>query len=452
MRKERIPPIQKRVFRQYLSIYTKSGRRKIYHNVKANKTILRNLAANPDKRKTVEYCDNRLALFVGQNGKCAVSKQPLFYDDMFIHHIVPTEYGGTDEYANLIYVTGRMSYFINAPLYELSQYNLWPYELNKRGFEKLNRYRLLCGNDGLCRETMLEERKIQMENELNIMKRDVVDIVAERIMDLNKREELNIPRNYSVANAIKASWLILQELKGKNGKTLYETVPKNNIANALLSMVIQGLDPNKNQCYFIIYGEKLILQRSYFGSMALAMRVDNTIKAILPEVIYKDDVFEYEKVKGRTVVNRHHQSLGNIDKKRIVGAYCTVIYKDGSEDNEIMSFDEIKQSWTMSKSNVIDDKGSLVAGTNHEKFTAEACKKTVANRVCKRIINSSDDKMYYAKFIEDETYMPERFRADSTSDDGIEWSKLDAATEPPLLVDEDGVVIEDCETEDSDDE
>jgi recombination protein RecT len=182
------------------------------------------------------------------------------------------------------------------------------------------------------------------------------------------------------------------------------------------------------------------------------MRVDNSIKAILPEVIYKDDIFEYEKIKGRTSIKKHHQSLGNIDKKRIIGAYCTIIYKDGCEDNEIMSFEEIKQSWTMSRSNIVDDKGSLVAGSHHEKFTAEACKKTVANRVCKRIINSSDDKMYYAKFIEDDAYTPEGFRANAASDDGIEWSKLDAALDAPLLVDADGVVIEDAQTEEIADE
>jgi recombination protein RecT len=410
-----------------------------------NKIILKNIATNLDYGKSVEWNDNRLALFVGQSGKCAVSNKPLYFDDMTILKIDPTRHHDIDHYSNLILVSRQMAYFVRAPLTDLIAHDRWPYELNKRCFMKLNRYRVACGNEELSREAILEERKSKMENELNIMKRDVVDIVAERIMDLSKHGELHIPHNYSVANAIKAAWLTLQELRGKNGKALYEIVAKNNIANALLSMVIQGLDPNKNQCYFIIYGDKLVLQRSYFGSMALAMRVDNTIKALLPEVIYKDDVFEYEKVKGRTVIKRHNQSLFNIDKKKIVGAYCTVVYKDGSEDNEIMSFDEIKQSWTMSKSNVIDEKGVLVAGSHHEKFTAEACKKTVTNRVCKRIINSSDDKMYYSKFFDEDTYTPESFKAGSAFDDGIEWTKLDEAAESRILVDEDGVVIEDAE-------
>jgi recombinational DNA repair protein RecT len=99
----------------------------------------------------------------------------------------------------------------------------------------------------------------------------------------------------------------------------------------------------------------------------------------------------------------------------------------------------------MSKASVIDDKGALVAGSHHEKFTAEACKKTVVNRVCKRIINSGDDKMYYSKFLEDENYMhaPVRHEA-AAGDDDAAWERIDEATTstPPILCDEDGVIIE----------
>jgi recombinational DNA repair protein RecT len=133
-----------------------------------------------------------------------------------------------------------------------------------------------------------------------------------------------------------------------------------------------------------------------------------------------------------------------IDKKKIVDAYCTVVYKDGAEDNEIMSFEEIKQSWTMSKSSVLDEKGLLVSGSHHERFTAEACKKTVTNRICKRIINSSDDRMYYSKFIESDTYSPEPGHQRFVSmDDDIDWEKLDVATEhADIITDADGVIIE----------
>ena len=39
----------------------------------------------------------------------------------------------------------------------------------------------------------------------------------------------------------------------------------------------------------------------------------------------------------------------------------------------------------------VDDKGNIKAGSTHDKFLAEMCMKTVINKVCKSIINSSDD-------------------------------------------------------------
>ena len=106
----------------------------------------------------------------------------------------------------------------------------------------------------------------------------------------------------------------------------------------------QGLNPDKKQCYFIVYGNKLTLQRSYFGSIAVAKRVDENIEDIFAAVVYDGDVFKYKKVRGRDIVTVHEQELKNIKKDKIVAAYATVYYKDGTEASTIMTMDEIKQS------------------------------------------------------------------------------------------------------------
>ena len=56
-----------------------------------------------------------------------------------------------------------------------------------------------------------------------------------------------------------------------------------------------------------------------------------------------------------------------------------------------MTIDEIKQAWKQSATHPVDASGKIKAGSTHDKFTAEMCKKTVINRACKPIINSSDD-------------------------------------------------------------
>ena len=164
------------------------------------------------------------------------------------------------------------------------------------------------------------------------------------------------------------------------------------IANALLNMVVQGLSVAKKQGYFIAYGTNLVFQRSYFGTMAVTQRVDPSICGIYPQVVYEGDTFEYEIVRGTKRVTKHVQSLGNVDKSKIVAAYCTIVRGDGRDDvTEIMTFDEIKQAWKQSQMRPVTDTSDVKAGSTHDKFTAAMAMKTVINRACKPIVNASDD-------------------------------------------------------------
>lgn len=226
---------------------------------------------------------------------------------------------------------------------------------------------------------------------LAMVKKDTVDIVANKVREFQERGELHFPANYSPENAMKAAWLTIQETTDRNNKPALSVCTKDSVANALLNMVVQGLNPAKNQCYFIVYGNRLVLQRSYFGNMYLAKLVNPEIEDIIADVVYKDDEFEYGKQRGRTVVLKHTQKLANVDKKNIIAAYCSVIYKNGTENTTIMTIDEIKQAWSQSQMRPITDNGTIKAGSTHDKFTAEMAKKTVINRACKAIINSSDD-------------------------------------------------------------
>lgn len=231
----------------------------------------------------------------------------------------------------------------------------------------------------------------EQKNTLAMVQKDTVDIVSVRIREFQEKGELYFPANYSPENAMKAAWLTIQETIDRNSKPAVEVCTKNSIANALLNMVVQGLNPAKKQCYFIVYGDKLTLQRSYFGSMHIAKTVNPEIEDIISDVIYDGDVFAFKKIRGKTVISTHEQNLDNINKHNIKAAYCSIFYKDGKEDTTIMTMDEIKQAWRQSKKAPIDENGKIKAGSTHDKFAAEMCKKTVVNRACKVLINASDD-------------------------------------------------------------
>lgn len=231
---------------------------------------------------------------------------------------------------------------------------------------------------------MAQSAKKEENKSLDIVKKDVVDVVSTKVRQFQEKGELDLPPNYSPENAMKSAWLKLQETKDKNGKPALEVCTKNSIANALLDMVVQGLNPAKDQCYFIPYGQELVCQRSYFGSMAVAKQMAD-VKDISASIVYKGDDFKYEIEKGKAKIVSHVQTLESANGEEMIGAYCTLEFEDGREHTEIMTFKEIEQAWKQSK--LYKENGN---GT-HQKFPAEMAKKTVINRACKKYINSSSD-------------------------------------------------------------
>lgn len=220
---------------------------------------------------------------------------------------------------------------------------------------------------------------------------DIVKVGEDIKMELQSAK-VKLPDNYSIENAMKAAYLILKETVDRNKKPVLEACSLESIHTSLLNMAVQGLNPLKDQCYFIAYGSKLVCMRSYMGGQMVAKRVDNRIKDIRAEIIYDGDKFSFSIVNGQKMIKEHHQALGNIKPDRITGGYAMAI---GSNEviiaTDIMTIDEIKSSWKQSQMRIVDDNGIVSKGSTHDKFSAEMAKRTVINRLCKRIINTSDD-------------------------------------------------------------
>lgn len=245
-------------------------------------------------------------------------------------------------------------------------------------------------------------------------KNEITDSVLHKVNSLTAMGELKVPTDYSPENALKSAYLILNDMQ-ISGKPLFEVCTKESIANALLDMVVQGLSPMKKQCYFIPYGQKLTLSKSYTGTMAIAKRVAD-IKSITANVIYKKDEFVYatDPLSGFKKLVSHKQVLENIDINEIVGAYAVVLFNDGESFIEPMTIKQIETSWLQGAT-----KGNSPA---HKNFRDEMCKKTAIGRACKMIINSSSDAdMYRDEEIEAEPIdLAKEKRSEKTSSAGME--------------------------------
>ncbi|MBU8357110.1 recombinase RecT, partial [Staphylococcus aureus] len=269
-------------------------------------------------------------------------------------------------------------------------------------------------------------------NELLLKNNKMGDNVLSRVKTLEAQGDLQFPANYSPENAMKSAMLQLQELKGskKDGyKPALEFATSTSIANALLDMVTQGLNPAKNQCYFIPYGNKMQLQRSYHGNVMMLKR-DAGAQDVVAQVIYKGDTFKQEMGEtGRIKAIKHEQDFFNIDKENIIGAYCTIVFNDGRDNYiEVMTIEQIKQAWM--QSSMIKDEKALQNSKTHNNFKEEMAKKTVINRAAKRYINTSTDSNIF-KYAQESEQRQRKEVLDAEVEENANQEQLDF--EQPVL-------------------
>ena len=123
-------------------IYAPEGRAAVHKSLeKVNVNILHYLMENPVQGKSIEYNDNRLALYCAQQGKCAITGQPLVIGDIHYHHKTRRADGGDDKYSNLVLIKQYVHILLHAVHAETISYYLQKFSLNSRKNDKLNRLR-----------------------------------------------------------------------------------------------------------------------------------------------------------------------------------------------------------------------------------------------------------------------------------------------------------------------
>lgn len=211
----------------------------------------------------------------------------------------------------------------------------------------------------------------------------IIDEVLNQLNSLIDAGGIQLPPDYSAANALRTAWLILLEQVNKDKVPVLKACTRVSVINALYKMVTQGMNPAKLQCYFVPRGNALVYQRSYFGNMALAMRMGG-VKRFAPQVIYEADVFEYLiNEDGDLQITKHVQKMENINPEKIKGVYVIVHFSDGRKIPYMQPIARIKKAWMQGEA-----KGDSPA---HRNFPDEMAKRTTTNFAAKAIINSSSD-------------------------------------------------------------
>lgn len=125
--------------------YTPEGRIETHRNLAGiNMAVLYYLMNNPCGKQSVEYNDNRIALYVAQKGKCAISGVELEANQVDCHHKQPVSLGGNDSYQNLIIVSDVVHILIHSANERTIQKYLKVLNPNKMQLAKLNKLRVLA--------------------------------------------------------------------------------------------------------------------------------------------------------------------------------------------------------------------------------------------------------------------------------------------------------------------
>lgn len=261
-----------------------------------------------------------------------------------------------------------------------------------------------------------------MSNEITVYDNKAMVALAENYL-VNETNGLPLPKNYDYKSAVSALYLQCVSLKTADGQPALEVCTKESIARTVQDMLTKGLTPAKKQCYPIVYAQRdkdtkkvicyeLQLQSSYFGNQKQAYinNPDIVRNSIRAQCIYKGDVFEFKIIDGAKVVTKHESKFENIKDANIIGAYATVKFKDGTVMSDIMTVEEIKKSWAMSRS----------GGSVHAAFSHEMACKTVTSRLAKHLNNITDDEATVGVPQEQPSIPDEVIYADEIEDAEIE--------------------------------
>lgn len=222
-----------------------------------------------------------------------------------------------------------------------------------------------------------------MANEIALVEKKAVAYSKEATTWLQSEVANNLlkaPKDYDLGSEVSLALLKVAEVRDKSGNLALDVCTKASVFSALKQMSLSGLSMAKNQCYPIVYGDKLQIMRSYFGTVAQLERMFPDYK-VTANVIFKGDTYDYVFNEDTSCyeIQNLKSSLANRDNE-LEGAFGTIKDKRTGAVlfSEVMSMKEIKTSWSHAKTNKVQ-----------QEFPQEMAKRTLINRMAKMFVNKS---------------------------------------------------------------
>jgi recombinational DNA repair protein RecT len=123
------------------------------------------------------------------------------------------------------------------------------------------------------------------------------------------------------------------------------------------------------------YKKVLIVEPQAHGKKRLIGRMPEVKTVDEGVLVFKNDVFKYDPKRKKVTVHEQSWPVPKAEEATVIAAYCTIHFKDGHEEDVIVSIDEIKAARAKSK---MEGGGEL-----WKSHFGEACKKTTYNRAFK---------------------------------------------------------------------
>lgn len=219
-------------------------------------------------------------------------------------------------------------------------------------------------------------------NELVIKtQEDLVGFANEYI----KRNNIIPSKNYNVTSAMVSLYNNLLNVKDKNDKNALEVCTLPSIQNAVYECINSELTPKLNQSYFIVYGNELKCQISYFGLEKMVL--ERCGAKIFTGTVRDGDPIKMEnRIDGSKIIFHEPNALSILQNKPIIGYYAVASDVNTGRviDSDLMSLKEIKTSASKNK----------VGGQVLKEFPVEMGEKYPAKRLAKHLLNISNDSMY----------------------------------------------------------
>ena len=162
------------------------------------------------------------------------------------------------------------------------------------------------------------------------------------------------------------------------------------IAQFVFNLTLRGIDLLAREAYIIPYNGKLQVVLDYKGEKKLAMQYSvKPIRQIIEGVVFEKDTLKWADDGSF----RHEFEPFSLDRGKKVGAYCTIIYKDGTRADTFVNTEEIQKVRDVSPS-------SNSASSPWNKWTESMWIKTAVKKALKGVFLDFENTKQQEAYIE----------------------------------------------------